>query len=423
MFSWPLVSPFLSLVHFLSEKKVCILTYGCTYNEGDSSRFSAIISKVGGIITNDIEDAEIIILNSCIVVEKTERRMIKLLHTLTDEGREVIVTGCLPSARPDILNEFPSVRVVAPEELYIASQGVLPHMSGPIAVVQIGSGCMGACTYCITRLARGRIRSIPEDIILSQIREAVRGGAVEIRLTGQDLSAYGCDNMNGPRLPSLMRNISQIPGIFRVRLGMMNPATLIPIADEVADILGDGHFFSFVHLPVQSGSDTILSLMGREYTRSDYLKLVQIFRIKNPGIVIATDIIAGFTGESEADFHSTCSLIQMIRPGMVNVTRYSYRPGSTASRENELPDRKKKDRSRELIRVGYTILKEEKRKMVGKICPVLITEQIRPGTVMGRTATYVGVVIHSDISPGCQYLVEITDERIHYLIGQVISPK
>lgn len=404
----------------LCEKRVCILTFGCTYNEGDSSRLYAMLTNAGCIITADPGQADVVILNTCVVIEKTERKMIRLLRDLAGTEKEIIVTGCLPSARPDILDAFPTARVLLPEEIHAGSEGMMPQVSDRIAVVQIGSGCLGSCRYCITRFARGRIRSIPEDRILSQIADAVDRGAVEIRLTGQDLSAYGSDQ-GAPALPSLLRKIALIPGNYRVRLGMMNPATLLPIASDIATIMRNKHFFAFVHLPVQSGSDPVLALMGREYTVSEYHSLVRIFREAVPGITIATDIIAGFSGEREEDFRATCDLLTAVRPGMVNVTRYSHRPGSTASRENELPDRIRKDRSRELIRLGYAILATEKQKMIGLSCPVVITEQIRPGTVFGRTDTYCGLVLHDDLPIGVEYHVEITGEKTHYLFGRVIS--
>jgi MiaB-like tRNA modifying enzyme len=403
-----------------SGQRICILTFGCTYNEGDSSRLHAILSRAGSVLVDDAGEAEVVVLNTCVVIEKTERRMVRLLRELTGSGKEVIVTGCLPAARPDLLQEFETVRVLFPEEIHALSEGNLPPVTGGVAVVQIGSGCLGSCTYCITRLARGRIRSIPEEEILTRISDAVNQGAAEVRLCGQDLSAYGYD-LGCASLPSLLRGIASLPGNFRVRLGMMNPATLLPVAGEVAALLQSRQFFAFVHLPVQSGSDAVLSRMGREYTVSEYCSLVRVFRDSVPEITIATDIIAGFPGETEEDFSATCELLREIRPGMVNVTRYSHRPGSMIGREQELPDRIRKDRSRRLIALGYSILADEKQKMTGSLLKVLITEQIREGTMFGRTGTYCGVVIHENLPPGSEYLVEITGQKIHYLTGKVVT--
>lgn len=410
-----------SWVPALSGQKVCIQTFGCTYNEGDSVRLRDILLSSGGIFVQDPADADIIILNSCIVIGKTERKMIRLLREYEVLGKEIWVTGCLPAARGEILHEFPAVRVILPEEVHAASPCVSVRESGPVTVIQVGSGCLGHCSYCITRLARGRIRSIPEEEIVSRIRDAVNRGAVEIRLTGQDLSAYGWDQ-GRPGLPGLLRQISLIDGDFKVRLGMMNPVTLSPSVREIAEILRDDHFFSFVHLPVQSGSDNVLARMERGYTVSEYLGLIGILRTSVPGITVSTDLIAGFQGETEGEFRDTCLLLNQLRPEGLNVTRYSYRPGSTVSRDGELPDRIRKDRSRELIRIGYQILKEQKQLMVGRTVPVLITERLKAGSVMARTDTYLGVVIPEDIPVGGKVLVRVTGERVHYLTARVIQP-
>lgn len=408
---------FPSWVQALSGQKICILTFGCTYNEGDSDRLKQILTRAGSLLVEDSQDADAVILNTCIVIEKTERKMIRLLKELG--GKEIWVTGCLPAARAAILDEFPAVRVLSPDSIHAIDldHNVVP--SGPVVVVQIGSGCLGHCTYCITRHARGRIKSNPMGSILSQIHTAVKGGAVEIRLTGQDLSAYGYD-WGTPSLHILLKAIGEIEGHFFVRLGMMNPATLLPIIHEFADALDNDHIFSFVHLPVQSGSDQVLKRMGREYNIPTYISLVNAIREKNPGISITTDMIVGFVGESEDEFKETCDLLVALQPDALNVTRYSFRPGSTAPRTGELPDRIKKDRSRELIRIGYGILKEKKSALVGKTDEVVITEKLREGTVMGRNQSYTGIVIAEDLPLGSRYLVEFTGEWTHYLTGKVV---
>ncbi len=412
-------SPLSHWVQELSGQTVSILTFGCTYNEGDSDRLRHILTDVGCCLTGSPAEADIVILNTCIVIEKTERKMLRLMREIGEN--RLWITGCLPSARPDILNEFPSARVLFPDEIHAVSRTLSSLLSGHIAVVQVGPGCLGECSYCITRLARGRIMSIPKMEIISQIRNAVDAGATEIRLTGQDLSAYGRD-MGYSALPSLMHDISMIPGSFRVRLGMMNPATLLPIAREVGEAMRSEKFFSFLHLPIQSGSDEVLVRMKRGYKVQEYWDLLSIIREIVPSLSLATDLIAGFADETEEEFRKTLELVSALRMDALNITRYSYRPGSTVSRIGELPDRIRKDRSRELIRIGYAILKEKKQSLIGKSLEVLITEEGRPGSVMGRTENYTGVVIEEVLPIGGRYLVEITGERTHYLIGTRIAP-
>ncbi len=401
-------------------KRICIRTFGCTYNEGDSARLRDILGQAGCRMVEDPGDADEVILTTCVVIAKTERKMIRLIRDLTGAGTSVLVTGCLPLARGEILDAFPSVRILLPEEIHAAS-GPGTGITVPVAIVQAGQGCLGSCRYCITRVARGRIRSTPRAEICDRIRMAAAQGAAEIRLTGQDLSAYGSD-LGDPSLPSLLEDINQMEGDFLVRLGMMNPATLAPVIHGVARALTGDHLFRFVHLPVQSGSDAILSRMNRGYTAARFLDLVAVLRSTVPGISIGTDIITGFPGETEEDFHQTCDLLTRVRPDMLHVTRYSYRPGSPISRDAELVDRVCKERSRALIRAGYAILKEKKQQMVGECGEVVITEQVRPGTVMGRTWSYQGVVISGDLPAGGRYRVRYTGERTHYLTGIIISP-
>jgi tRNA A37 methylthiotransferase MiaB len=201
---------------------------------------------------------------------------------------------------------------------------------------------------------------------------------------------------------------------------MMNPATLKPIAQEVARAMKNGPFFSFLHLPIQSGSDHVLDLMGRGYTVADVQNIIDIFRAEMPDITIATDIITGFPGETDDDHEETVRLIRRIAPGMVNVTRYSWRPGTGMSRDHELPDRIRKDRSRAIIRESYTMFQKANEKKRGAVMTVIPTEQLKPGSVMARSGRYEGVVIREECQLGIPYMVTITGSTPHYLIGEVV---
>lgn len=401
----------------LIDRRVFIQTFGCTYNEGDSALLKVILTRQGCCITDNPDDADVIILNTCIVIDRTERNMVRTLRIYA--GKERWVTGCLPLARPALLDEFPDVRVIHPDTLHEVADDEIPR-SGPVQVVQVGPGCAGSCRYCLTRIARGFIRSIPEDEICTSILRASASGAVEIRLSGQDLSSYGYDT-DRLSLVTLLRKVPALQERSRIRLGMMNPATLLPIAHDVARAMKAGSFFSFLHLPVQSGSDVVLEWMGRGYTARDVLHIARIFRHEMPGITIATDFITGFPGETRDDHASSLQLMRDLAPGMINVTRYSWRPGSLMGREDELPDRIRKDRSREMIREGYADLLRNNEEMVGKHAEVLVTEHLRNGSVMARTRSYRGVVIQREIKPGTLLEVSITGCTPHYLVGTPVD--
>lgn len=407
-----------SWVEAFTRLRVCIRTFGCAYNEGDSSRLVTILESKGCTIVQDPSDADVIILNTCIVIGTTERKMVKEMRSY--DGKRVFVTGCLPLARPELCQNGQVTGVITPDSIHRMSAGVSSVYSDPVHVIQVGPGCTGSCRYCITRVARGYMRSIPEESIIQSIRDASSSGVVEIRLAGQDLSSYGHDTP-GFSLATLMRGVPRLSGTCKIRTGMMNPATLLPIAEEVALAMRDGSFFHFLHLPVQSGSDRVLEMMGRGYTVQDVLKIVDLFRSVIPGITIATDFITGFPGETEADHLASVGLMERMGPGMVNVTRYSWRPGTDMTREGELPERIRKDRSRDMIRIGYAAMLALNERTIGSIEEVLVTEALRPGSVMARTHSYGGVVIQGFYPPGTQLHCRITGCTPHYRIGEPVN--
>lgn len=407
-----------SWVKALSGQRVCIRTFGCAYNDGDSSRLATILESNGCTIVTDPEDADAIILNTCIVIETTERKMVKEMQSY--DGRQIYVTGCLPPARPELCQNGRVTGVINPDSIHRLSTGISPVYTDAVHVIQVGPGCTGSCRYCITRVARGYMRSIPEESIIQSIRYASDSGVVEIRLAGQDLSSYGHDTP-GFSLVTLMGGVPHLGETCRIRTGMMNPATLLPIAEEVALAMRDGPFFHFLHLPVQSGSDRVLGMMGRGYTVHEVLEIVDLFRSVIPGITIATDFITGFPGETEADHLASVWLLERMRPGMVNVTRYSWRPGTGMGREGELPERIRKDRSRQLIRISYAAMRASNEKTIGSIEKVVVTEALRAGSVMARTGSYGGVVIQGGYPPGAQLYCRITGCTPHYRIGEPVN--
>jgi MiaB/RimO family radical SAM methylthiotransferase len=299
-----------------------------------------------------------------------------------------------------------------------------------VAIVQAAHGCLGTCRYCITRFARGPLVSVPIHEICAEITHAVSRGAVEIQLTAQDMSAYGMDLTNRSQLAELLYAIDALSGDFRVRVGMMNPKTLFPVAKEVAKAFTLEKIFSFAHIPVQAQSDAILALMDRGYSISEFLEIIRIFSETVPDILIGTDVIVGYPTETDEDVDALIKLIQAIRPYRLNVTRYSAREGTPAALEYDMPDRFKKDRSRRIITAFQELRKECNAALIGKVFDVHITEKQRSGSVMARTDAYHAVVITDDdekrdvesgdvLMCGTRTTVTITGERVHYLIGTI----
>jgi len=206
-----------------------------------------------------------------------------------------------------------------------------PPQRNSYGIVPIATGCLGNCAYCITKIARGDLSSRHPSGIIESVRSLASSGPIEIQLTGQDTAAYGLDI--GTDLPSLVREICAIPGDFRLRVGMMNPRSALPIVKQISDAYAEQKVFKFLHLPVQSASDEILAHMERGYRVADFRMFVDAVRKVVPEMTLSTDIIVGYPGEKEEDHMANLDLIREVKPDIVNVTRFSPRPGTRAAEE------------------------------------------------------------------------------------------
>ena len=344
-----------------------------------------------------------------------------MLRAIADyPDKEMYVTGCMPVVQEDLIyNIRPDARLILPEELYSCSDTIGALVDGATGVVQTARGCVNRCAYCITRNARGPLRSFPEDKIKREIERLVSLGAVEIQLTGQDLSAYGMDS--GTSLAELLTGIGSMEGEFFVRVGMMNPSTIIPQLDELIDAFSGDKIFSFAHLPVQSGSDKVLSGMKRGYTSGDFRDIVSAFRRKDPDVRISTDFIVGYPTETEEDFLQTLSLFEGTRPTKVNITRFSVRDGTDAASLKDIPDWIKKERSRTLTIAANRLYDSVNETFIGKDADVIVTERKRAGSSIARDKSYNNIVIKEELETGTRCRVRIVSHRRHYLIGEMIG--
>ncbi len=258
----------------LAGKRVYIETYGCRYNFGDSERLWEILKHHACTRAATVEEADAVIVNTCTVVGPTERRMLRRLSRLRD--RDLYVTGCMPEVQRGAILAVCTPQFIphsAIQELYSRIGTITPT---PVAIVQISEGCSGACTYCMTRKARGSLKSAPLPEILGRIRAFAETGSVEIQLTAQDVSAWGRDQDR--TLPDLLHAIGEIDGNFLVRVGMMNPATMLDILDDLVESFAAGNLFKFIHIPVQSGSDRILHQREGDTSAGILNRLSQLLR-------------------------------------------------------------------------------------------------------------------------------------------------
>ena len=398
----------------LANRCVFIETYGCRYNFGDTAKLVEILKSNGSTIVGTADVADAVVINTCTVVGPTERRMLKLLSRYRDH--ELYVTGCMPEVQREAIFSVCTPTLIPPEKIREEYRKVMTVADGGPGIVQIAQGCLGQCTYCLTRFARGPLKSFSKEEILSQVQNFVRSGIPEIQLTAQDVSAWGRDC--GSTFPELMTAINDIPGLFMVRVGMMNPTTVNDCLDDLLDAFSGDRIFKFVHIPFQSGSDAVLTRMGRRYTVVECGEIVAAFRKRYPDITIATDMIVGFPKETDDDFSRSCDLIDRVRPNKVNITRYSLRPFTPISSEKDFPDSVKKDRSRILNARAEQLYGLLNRPLLGTVVPFIVTEIIREGSVMARAPNYTGIVLNENLSAGYEGRAILVKDRKYFFIGK-----
>jgi MiaB-like tRNA modifying enzyme len=402
-------------------------SYGCTLNRGEAAEMEDMLRSRGWQIVAEPGDADLALLVACVVIESTERRMLKRAKALSSVPR-LIITGCMATARREVAEEVaPDAEFVPPGDVDSLSSlvdSVGPHVrnEGPrqgYAIVPIATGCTGNCAYCITRLARGTVRSRSPDDIVEKVAALARDGPLEIRLTSQDAAAYGRDI--GTDLVYLVERICEISSDFRLRIGMMNPRNALPMLGGLADVFNNPKIFKFLHLPIQSGSDRLLAKMGRGHTRAEFEEIVTRMRSSVLGLTLSTDIIVGYPGEEDSDHESNLSVIRGLRPDIVNVTRFSARPGTEAA--NQTPavgGRTAKARSRELAKLRFEVALDNSRALVGQTMTALSTERGRGSSTLLRNEAYRQIVVRERVPLRRYYDVSILDATPTHLIGEVI---
>jgi threonylcarbamoyladenosine tRNA methylthiotransferase CDKAL1 len=401
----------------LCNRRVFIETYGCRYNFGDTAKLAEILRHNGNTLVDSEAEADAIIVNTCTVVGPTERRMLRRLSQLQD--RNLYVTGCMPAVQREAIFAVCSPTLLLPETIQEKYRSILTVSVDGAGIVQVAQGCSGVCTYCITRFARGPLRSFPLPEIRRQVQAFAGQGIPEIQVTAQDVSAWGMDT--GHTLAKLLTDLDTITGQHMLRVGMMNPATVMRDLDALVAAFAGDHIFKFIHLPAQSGSDPILRKMGRKYTVQDFEDIVAAFRRKFPEMTLMTDMIVGFPGETEEDFALSLDLIRKIRPNKVNVTRYSERPLTPLVTEKDFPDFVKKDRSRAMNTLAEQVYAGINRPLLDRRVSIIVTEKIRKGSVMGRTPEYLGVVINEDLPIGHEGFALLKKDRKYFFVGERVT--
>ncbi len=374
-----------------------IWTIGCQMNKAESERLSARFDELGYQAVKSIGEADLIVLNSCVVRQSAEERVVNKLHDLRHLKKEnpdlmLALTGCMvDSDTTPLKKRFPHIDRFfkagdSPPWLEKTDEASLPRRPSPSVYVTISQGCDNFCSYCIVPYRRGRERSRPIEEIVCEARELARRGAKEVILLGQNVDSYGRDLKGKPDLADLLTELNDIEGLARLRFLTNHPKDMSRRLIEA--IAGLEKVCEQINLPAQSGSDEILKAMKRGYTAAQYRRLVTEIREKIPDIAISTDIIVGFPGESEKQFRQTLDLLSEIKFATVHVAAYSTRPGTAAARdfEDDVPPDEKKARLLEIERFQERIQTESNARLLGKTVEILV-EGRKKGKWYGRTRT------------------------------------
>jgi len=411
----------------VNARKVFIKTYGCQMNVYDSVRMGDALASEGYVPTEEMEDADLILLNTCHIREKAAEKVYSALGRLRDmkqarnaNGQELMigVTGCVAQAEgEEILRRAPAVDVVVgpqtyhrlPDALRRARQGTrvvdtdyavedkfehLPatekariRARGVTAFLTVQEGCDKFCTFCVVPYTRGAEVSRPLHQIMDEARRLVEAGVREITLLGQNVNAWRGEGPNGRQwgLGDLLYGLAEVPGLARLRYTTSHPR-------DMDDRLIEAHrdlrlLMPYLHLPVQSGSDRILKAMNRRHTGEEYLRLIDRIRTARPDIAMSGDFIVGFPGESDADFDDTMRIVEAVGYAQAFSFKYSTRPGTPGA---DLPDQVAEEvKSERLERLQALLLKQQAefaKSCVGKVIELLLEKPGRnEGQVIGRS--------------------------------------
>ena len=401
-------------------KKYFIKTYGCQMNVHDSENIMAILEDMGFENTDQFEQADLIILNTCAIRENAHNKFFGFLGRvkhlkLKNPNLITCVCGCMVQEETianDIKDKYKWVDVVfgthnihrlpnilkealdnkkTQIEVYSIEGDVIENLpvkrdSKYKAWVNIMYGCDKFCTYCIVPYTRGKQRSRLLEDIVSEVKDLVANGYLEVTLLGQNVNAYGKDLDEGYNMANLLEEVAKT-GIKRIRFMTSHPWDF---TDDMLDVIAKyDNIMPYIHLPLQSGSSRILKLMGRRYTKDEYLKLVDKIKNKIPNVALTTDIIVGFPQETEEDFNETLEVVKYCQYDSAFTFIFSPREGTPASRmKDDLTDEVKEQRLQRLNKVVNEFANRANQKYLNKVVPVLIEDvSDKPGFMMGYTDT------------------------------------
>ena len=428
-------------------KRFHVWTIGCQMNEADSAKISTLLHEAGYRSTSVESEADIVVLNSCVVRQAAEDKVSGKLNSLFKLKRErpgvsIVLTGCMVTGQQEQLRErFPQVDLFFDPSDFGAMERVVPELadlsddleqlphyyadpgttsSHVSAFVPIIYGCNFLCSYCIVPYRRGRERSRPLDDIVKEVARLVEGGIREVTLLGQTVNAYGHDLDRAPGLAELLRAVDGVPGLERLRFLTSHPSYM---SDEIIESMATlRSVCEHMNLPVQAGDNDVLRRMRRRYTRDLWIDRIARTRDTMPEATIATDIIVGFPGETEAQFLQTYDLLSATRCDKVHLAMYSPRPGTLSARwDDDVPIDEKRRRHQALEKLQERIQTEIHAECFGRTYQVLVENKAK-GRWTGRTRG--NTLVHfEDPRDLMGKLVDVLITRTSpwFLLGEAVS--
>lgn len=420
--------------------RIWVESYGCSASFADAEMISGLIVNGGHTLAASSKDADLNLIVTCSVKDATANKMVNRIKKL--KVKPLVVAGCLAKAEPKTVERFSAnASILGPnsigktlqiidstllgrKQIELADTDVtktgLPkvRLNPAVGIVEIASGCMSECTFCQTKIAKGDLRSFRIGDIVRQVLHEVKDGCKEIWLTSTDNGCYGLDIDTS--LPELVNKVAEIPEDFMIRVGMMNPMYMPRIKDGLLASFENDKVFKFLHVPVQSGSDDVLAEMKRGHTAATFKDVVRKFRSKFPKFTISTDIIVGFPTETESDFAKTIRLLEETAPDVVNLSRYSQRPGTPAADMVQVDVSEVKRRSKMVFDLMNKVALKNNRKWLGWEGSVLFDEQTAD-QIRGRNFAYKSVFVDENVQIGQKKIVKITKVTAHGLYGSITS--
>ena len=403
------------------NKKIYIQTYGCQMNKYDSERILQVMARRGYVPTDRMDSADLMLLNTCSVRDKAEQKVYSTLGRWKEykQDRQAIVIGvggCVAQQEgANLLKRVPHLDLVfgthnihkLPEMVeqveaersrlvetafyrdpaYMEDPDGRTQIHGVKAFVTIMQGCNKVCSFCIVPHVRGRELSRPSANVIAEIEALVKKGVIEVMLLGQNVNSYGKLTLGELSFAQLLRHIDAIDGLKRIRFTTSHPQDLSPeLTDAFATLQ---NLCEHLHLPVQSGADTVLARMRRGYTRGEYLERIERLRKRRPEVALSTDIIVGFPGETDAEFNQTLELLKQVQYDEIYSFSYSPRPQTVSAKifDDDIPNNVKRDRLNTVQTLQREISLNRNRQRIGNLEEILLDGQskLKNGQMMGRT--------------------------------------